>query len=220
MKSLMKFPLRFVAGLLTVLSFAASSLPSHAAQTISPKNRVIQKVNIQLVGFMQGEFTSNGDVDISKYEKFRVSTKDILRLMAKANSQDYFTTDLVVTNLNFGKFLVIRGTRVLDDVSNLISINDVSSGGIRRGKQDTYSGRGNFQRLLIGTLNFQDFAGNNLSLRVFVTETAAASAVDHKGRQTVSDRVIMRASGSGRMQGSDAVFTGTITVAGKGKLKH
>ena len=216
----MNFAFRFVSCLLALLAFAASVLPSRAGQTISTKTRVIQKVNIQLIGFTQGEFTSTGDVDISQYRRFRVSTKDILRLMATANAQDYFSTDLVVTNLNLGTFLVIRGKRVLDDVSNLIAINDVSNGGILRGKQNTYTGRGNFKRLLIGTLNFQDFAGNNLSLRAFMSETAATSAVNSKGNQAVSDRVTLSASGTGRMQGNDAVFTGTITIGGKGNFKH
>ena len=220
MKLLMIIPDRLVVGLLAPLAFVSGVLPSHAAQTISPKNRVIQKVNVQLIGFVQGEFTSHGDIDVSKYRRFRVSTKDVLRLMAIANGQDYSSTDLVVTNLNFGNFLVVRGTRVLDDVSNLIAINDVSNGGIRRGKQDTYSSRGNFQRLLIGTFNYQDFAGNNLSLRAFVTETSLTSAVDDKGNQRVSDTVRMKTSGKGRMQGNDAVFTGTITVGGKGNFKH
>ena len=213
----MKIPARTaVVALLALLSFAATT----KAATITVNNRVIQMVNIQLTGFTQDGFESHGDVDVTKFKTLRVTTKDVLPLLANAQGLDFLNSHLVVTNLDFGNFIVLRGKKVLGDVSDMITLRGTGTRDFRDGTRDNFSGQGNYKRFLTGTFTFRDFVGNNFTLNCFIADRLSGSAVDEKGKQKVSDTVAIDGSGTGRMLGKDIVFTGKVIVIGKGILQH
>lgn len=218
MNPFMKISVRLtVAGVLCLFSFAAAT---RAAQTITVNSRVIQSVNIRLTGYTQDGFDTHGDVEVTKFKAMRVTTKDILPLLATAQGKDFLNSQLVVTNLNFGSFLVLRGKKVLGDVSDLVTLRSTSELDFRDGTRDNFSGQGNYRRFLIGMVTFRDLAGNDFDVSGFVTDRLSGAAVDERGKQKVSDSVTVKASGTGHLLGQDVIFTGTITATGKGILQH
>jgi hypothetical protein len=212
--------MRFLRTITLAVAFLVGTSFAFASQTISTKSRVIQKVNVQLTGYTQGPFSSRGDVDGSLVKKTHIDSKDLLRLMAAATSDDFFNSELVVTNSEISKVLVLRGTRVLADVSTFFIVEDFTDGGVRRETLDTYTGKAHYKKLRVLRFAFGDGAGNDFDLTGFTTETVSGSRVDDKGNQTLSRRITMKVNGAGHINGVDAIFKGTIIIGGSGTVKH
>jgi hypothetical protein len=184
------------------------------------RSELVQTINIRLTAHVTTQVSTNGDTRSERMKTVRITTKDILDMLGKATSNDFHGATLVSVNRG-AAFQVRHGTNVLADVSGFFTDEDFSADVIDQDFNST-TGKDNYHGFWMNTLTFNDQQGNNFTLTGMIEERYMAKTADAEGMQDVSDIETFNCSGTGTLastgaqEGQFALFSGTITLSGKG----
>jgi hypothetical protein len=170
-------------------------------------------VNFKLTARFQASFVSNSVVETHRTSVARIATKDILKLLAAATTNDLTGARLVLANRTSTNFETLKGTNAVIDVSRFFSMTD-STNWVSDGTIHNRTGLYNLKNYSIRTITFNDGAGNSFQFSGLETDAFSAAA-GGQGRQKFGETVTVDGNGVGQYNGKVAVFSGTITLSGK-----
>jgi hypothetical protein len=174
----------------------------------------VQVINIHLTVRVTTANGTNGTTHIEKMKSSRITTKDVLNMLAVATSNDFKNATLVTINRGEA-YQVRRGTNILADVSGFFSDGGFSQDVIDQ-SFDSSTGKDSYHGFWLRTLEFNDQQGNRFILQGMTEERFTGTTADSNGMQVVTDIENFGASGEGTLDGGFALFNGTILLSGKG----
>lgn len=185
------------------------------------QSELIQTVNFHLVARVTTQVSTNGDTRMERMKNVRITTKDILNMLATATSNNFSGATLVCVHRGEA-YQVLHGTNVLADVTDSFVDENASDDVIDQDFNST-TGKDNYHGFWLRTLAFNDQNGNNFTLSGMIEERYTAKAADSDGMQQVSDLETFNCTGSGTLTVANtdqeqqfALFSGTLTLSGKG----
>jgi len=202
----MPFKTLFVSNLLAACLCAGSI--AHAD--------LVQTINIHLTAHVTTSNSTNGTTHIEKMKIVRISTKEVLNMLAAATSNDFKNATLVTVNRGQA-YQVRRGTNVLADGSGFFTDDGFSQDVIDQ-NFDSSTGKDFYHGFWLRTLGFDDHRGNSFSVSGFVEERLLGSSADTQGMQVVSDLENFSGSGTGTLNGDFVLLNGSIMLSGKGSV--
>jgi hypothetical protein len=187
-------------------------------------------VSINLTLYKQNTSRDNGATTITASPKtLKYSTKDILKALASDKfAQGYWPSNSFPKSARLatdGKgFLVIEGTNILADVSDIMSL-DFGNKEITSGTQDDVTGLAHKseKKLQILNITFDDSqvaGGNQLKfyLRGFLSETITDTALVNGTYTETITGSMTAGTGEGSSTNVDFLCKGSATITGKTKL--
>lgn len=171
-------------------------------------------VNVKMTVRIQTSSTQHGQIDTYKTSVARLGTKEILKLLGAATTNDFTGARLVLDNRTSTNFQVLKGTNVLSDVSRFITMKD-STNWVSSGTVNNRTGVYSLKAYLIRAVSFDNGAGTSFDFSGPATDAFRASAVNGQGQQTFAETVTVDGAGLGQSGGKAAFFTGTMTMSGK-----
>jgi hypothetical protein len=196
----------FVSGLLAAgLSFGTVA-----------QGQLVQTINIHLTAHITTSNTTNGTTHVEKMKSVRLSTREILSMLAAATSNDFKNATLVTVNRG-ESYQVRRGTNVLADVSAFFTFGDFSQDVIDQ-NFDSSTGKDFYHGFWLSGLGFDDHRGNSFSLNGIIEERFLGKTADAQEMQMVSDTENFSGSGTGTLNGEFDLLNGTILLSGKGTV--
>lgn len=187
------------------------------------RGELIQTMNIRLVAHVTTMVTTNGTTRIEKMKLVRITTKEVLEMLAKATTNDFKGATLVCVHRGQA-YQVRRGTNILADVSAFFT-EDASSEDVIDQSFNSASGKDSYHGFWLRTMTFDDHRGNRFTLSGMIEEHYTAPVADDAGMQNVSDTELLTGQGSGTLNsdfgglsadGDFALFSGTLLLSGKG----
>jgi len=187
------------------------------------RSELIQAVNYRLVAHVTTQDSIDGDTRVARMKTVRITTKDILAMLAKVTTNDFRGAKLVSVHRSEA-FEVWRGNTVLAGVSNYFIDEGASQDVIEQDFNST-TGKDNYHGFWLSSLTFDDQNGNRLTLTGMIEERYTATTVDSQGMQHVSDDETLNGTGNGTLTIANAdqeqqftLLSGTLTRSGKGVL--
>jgi hypothetical protein len=171
-------------------------------------------VNFKLTARFQASVLSNSVVETHRTSVARIGTKDILKLLAAATTNNLTGARLVLANRTSTNFETLKGTNAVIDVSRFFTLAD-STNWVSDGTIHNRTGLYNLKNYSIRTITFDDGAGSSFQFSGLQTDVFSATAAGGQGQQKFGETVTVDGAGVGQYKGKAAVFSGTITLSGK-----
>jgi hypothetical protein len=198
--------------------WALFSINSTEAQSFPP-----QVARVQLTVSSQGATKVYRDGTVAlRIKKRRMDAEDFLKIAA----QDHAVIDGYPVGsklmLQEGNFVVLKGTNMVDDLSDVLSFNNISeTGGLMGEVINTNKQKASLFAKFIGDVTYQSASNNilgvsnSLVLHCLITLNFTQSMLD-RSNQTQRLTVVATAQGfgSGTLQAEDVIITGAMTLNG------
>jgi hypothetical protein len=202
----------------------------YALESEEEESSSLLNVSINLTLYKQNTSRDNGATTITASPKIlKYSTKDILKALASDKfTQGYWPSNSFPKSARLatdGKgFLVVKGTNILADVSDIMSL-DFGNKEITSGTQDDVTGLAHKseKKLQILNITFDDLqvaGGNQLKfyLQGFLSETITDTALVNGIYTETITGSMTAGTGEGSSTNVDFLCKGSATITGKTKL--
>ena len=173
----------------------------------------VQTMNIQVTAQVQLTTVTNRGYIIDRTRVIRLTTRDILNMIAVATSNDFTGATLVTVDYG-AAFQVRRGGVILADVSDFFG--QEPSDAVFDAIFDTYTGRDSSRGRWVRKFVFGDGLGNHIELTGLVEERYSASSIDFNGDQRFTDTAFFTGVGTGTLADDFAIFKGSVSTWGRG----